>query len=599
MKINFLKFHGYLDQYFVTWEPLLIPEFVYEPMDYGSSKSKNKGSNVNIHDVIEFFVSFIETDQLGRLANAHVAISDSSPDGVCDPRCIELASAFSKAVDFPKTGEVAKMPQDAKYIKIYPDFMERYYNESYESSKIIGKMYRKSKRFASYVSLKDKLEFNPCFVLPGNEVYLIEARKSYESYRIEIDNLMFQFGCETESEVLIGIFFDKNTDSAGKNEFKLNTQLIKDLWTHERKIFFEEFNINHEHYSNLPNRVFLKASAWYMACYTHSSNNKLRILSFPWIFEDILCRFRIKNYNYLSKSIIIKYSGFKQKILKKYYKSFELKQYLEAGLNIRLFMVSSIDLFIFDENCYSRFKLLTPKAIVNYREFKNILEEEDFKNIRISLKGLLCEHDFNTRFSISTSQYELDRYLYIRNAIFSNEFLLPILYVIVHFADMDKIFTVLLGENVNLNVFLIYCIEYFKNKKIAEVEMNKNLSQEILQNLDDFDENDNWSDLFKNINFNMMQEFDIGNILLNFYYDLAFTENEFKFHCPFEMADIVLNRSSNEILKNHFSNCLNYISKVNDISLIWDIIFSEYLEEPKFVPRRKHRQQNNRRKFRR
>ena len=48
---------------------------------------------------------FIEVDQLGRIANAHLALSDSSPLGVKDPKCIELAKLFSSAVDFPKTGK--------------------------------------------------------------------------------------------------------------------------------------------------------------------------------------------------------------------------------------------------------------------------------------------------------------------------------------------------------------------------------------------------------------------------------------------------------------------------------------------------------------
>lgn len=93
------------DLYFVSWEPSLIPEKMHEPMDYSTSvKTKIKETPVEIKDVIEFFVKFIEIDQLGRLANAHVAISDLSPSGLNDPRCIDLAKLFSAAVDFPKTG---------------------------------------------------------------------------------------------------------------------------------------------------------------------------------------------------------------------------------------------------------------------------------------------------------------------------------------------------------------------------------------------------------------------------------------------------------------------------------------------------------------
>ena len=62
---------------------------------------------------------------MGRIANAHVALSDSSTLGVKDPTCVELAKAFSLAVDFPKTGIVPQMPDAAKKILSYPDFMEK------------------------------------------------------------------------------------------------------------------------------------------------------------------------------------------------------------------------------------------------------------------------------------------------------------------------------------------------------------------------------------------------------------------------------------------------------------------------------------------
>ena len=75
-------------------------------MLYAAPKSKEKTEKISINDIIEFFVNFIEVDQLGRIANMHVALADSSEDGVRNPMCIELAKIFSLAVDFPKTGEI-------------------------------------------------------------------------------------------------------------------------------------------------------------------------------------------------------------------------------------------------------------------------------------------------------------------------------------------------------------------------------------------------------------------------------------------------------------------------------------------------------------
>ena len=132
------------DLYFVTWEPSLIPKHMEEPMEYDSPPAKNNARDIDINDVIDFFVKFIEIDQLGRIANAHVALSDFSAKGVLDPICIELAKAFSLAVDFPKTGLVPQMPNSLKSIK-YPDFMEKK-GSSYQSQKIIGNKYFEIKK---------------------------------------------------------------------------------------------------------------------------------------------------------------------------------------------------------------------------------------------------------------------------------------------------------------------------------------------------------------------------------------------------------------------------------------------------------------------
>ncbi len=128
------------DLYFICWDSMLLPvETNVEPMDYTTPQCAEKLDPIDNNDIIEFFVDFIKTDQMGRIANAHVAIADSSKLGVKDPLCVELARAFSIAVDFPKTGVVPEIPENCKKIK-YPDFMGKH-DDSYESDKIIGKMY--------------------------------------------------------------------------------------------------------------------------------------------------------------------------------------------------------------------------------------------------------------------------------------------------------------------------------------------------------------------------------------------------------------------------------------------------------------------------
>jgi hypothetical protein len=54
--------------------------------------------------MIEFFIQFMESDQLGQIATKHQILADQMEDGTLNPDCIKLAEMHSTAVDFAKTG---------------------------------------------------------------------------------------------------------------------------------------------------------------------------------------------------------------------------------------------------------------------------------------------------------------------------------------------------------------------------------------------------------------------------------------------------------------------------------------------------------------
>ena len=160
-------------------------------------------------------------------------------------------------------------------------------------------MYRKCKNIALSNYFEDKIELNRCFKINGHEKYLKDAIEKYQKYRIEIERLLTNFDCKTESDLLIGSLLGSSNKKSNesKSDFKISSELVKKLWLFYREDFFREFNLNHEHYSNLPRDVYAKASAWYVACYTHQNKKSIRILSFPFIVEDILSRFEnIENF---------------------------------------------------------------------------------------------------------------------------------------------------------------------------------------------------------------------------------------------------------------------------------------------------------------
>lgn len=92
------------DTYSVIYDPRLIPPRVVEPADYPRVAPKDIGRPVTRKDMTDFFIDFMENDQLGRIATIHTQLADRKDGGTQHPDCITLAEMHSTAVDFSKTG---------------------------------------------------------------------------------------------------------------------------------------------------------------------------------------------------------------------------------------------------------------------------------------------------------------------------------------------------------------------------------------------------------------------------------------------------------------------------------------------------------------
>jgi hypothetical protein len=71
----------------------------------------------------DFFIQFMENDQLGRIATLHQQLADCQPKGTFDPDCVLLAEMHSTAVDFSKTGIPVDLSRLPKSNPRRPDFM--------------------------------------------------------------------------------------------------------------------------------------------------------------------------------------------------------------------------------------------------------------------------------------------------------------------------------------------------------------------------------------------------------------------------------------------------------------------------------------------
>ena len=92
------------DLYNIIYHPGMRLKKVYEAADYPRQPAVDIGRPVTRQDMADFFVQFMENDQLARIANLHLVLADQKPAGTIDPECIFLAEKHSTAVDFSKTG---------------------------------------------------------------------------------------------------------------------------------------------------------------------------------------------------------------------------------------------------------------------------------------------------------------------------------------------------------------------------------------------------------------------------------------------------------------------------------------------------------------
>ena len=92
------------DLYNVIYDDTLYPKRLSQPADYPTATPIDIGRTVERSDMTDFFIRFMENDNLGLIATLHQILADQSLVGTFDPSCIQLAGMHSTAVDFSKTG---------------------------------------------------------------------------------------------------------------------------------------------------------------------------------------------------------------------------------------------------------------------------------------------------------------------------------------------------------------------------------------------------------------------------------------------------------------------------------------------------------------
>ncbi|KAF9959907.1 hypothetical protein BGZ65_012983 [Modicella reniformis] len=278
------------DDFTVIWDPEIVEKIEeYPPMKYdGQGVLTTDG--VTILDIKRFFVQYAVSNNLGVIANAHLALSDQLEGGPYHGKCLHLAQLHSDAVDFPKSGKPAYLSPDLR-ARWYPDFMEKLPGKTYQSNRVLGRIYRECSRQEPFVPKDYRQSFNKRLLIDGYQDYMEGARKCKAAYDGSVRSLMNQYGVKSDLELVSGfimgveIITNKRehdvrkviTSAYAAIKRKFRTDLEKEFYTPETKIV------------SLSDRplVEMKAAAWYAVCYQDLEPGQP--YTFAWIAWDYIC----------------------------------------------------------------------------------------------------------------------------------------------------------------------------------------------------------------------------------------------------------------------------------------------------------------------
>lgn len=287
------------DIYFVSWDHELIPPRQESPMAYNPAPNTQLDHVVTIEEVEEYFTNYIVNDSLGIIANAHTVFADKEPAMALSSPCVELAKLFSIAVDFPKTGIPAEIPPHLR-VKEYPDFMEKSDKTTYESQRIIGKLFREVKDIAPHTtSLRSftkevaRRSYDPDLEVDGFRDYIDEAFDFKTEYDYKLGNLMDYYGIKTEAEILSGGIMKMSKTFDRRKDAEAIGMAVKALRNEARSWFKKGGELGD---------VYAMASAWYhvtyhpdyWGCYNEGMKRD-HYISFPWCVYDKLVQIKRDN----------------------------------------------------------------------------------------------------------------------------------------------------------------------------------------------------------------------------------------------------------------------------------------------------------------
>ena len=292
------------DDYVVIWDQRLIPRlWNAEPMDYTPPPAirVDDDKEVTQNNIVQFYHQYMRNDFLGRIATAHLKFADVKDTGIESEECLRLAELHSKAVDYPKTGVPAAMPEELTVVET-PHFMERggrYRRRTYRSHKILGQLFDAVKRIDFKPNYHANFDERILNAVPITEDHKNFMRSMKNEYDIALQRIMAQHHIKTEFEVCSTFVLDH---SKASSDFKFHEEIgrlsfvVKD---HARTMIEEEAGGKYlEHlapyavagYTITQEELASSLKAYEAAAEIGNANTvKMPFISFPWVLQSTLC----------------------------------------------------------------------------------------------------------------------------------------------------------------------------------------------------------------------------------------------------------------------------------------------------------------------
>ena len=289
------------DHFSVIWDENLVPPNSFSSCQYSKlSKEDNhqRENAINVSSIANCFTDFMANDIIGKVAHRHLALCDIQDKGAHDDLAIELAKCHAQAINYPKTRIKPTIPNEAEKTvsaKGFPDFIGKKFEESYQSKKILGKLYRFCKERAFKYESNYQLNLGEDILeIDGLQKYVEDARRVYGFYIYNVRTIMVKYKLKSEIDVILASATYGWEDEIEENKGKIS-QIIKDLYESItktcRKLFFS--NIMDE------KEKVRKAYAWYyIANCEKSRQGNDSFLGFPWVVTDCLCKIGKKKVKY-------------------------------------------------------------------------------------------------------------------------------------------------------------------------------------------------------------------------------------------------------------------------------------------------------------